>query len=222
MARNTQDEQYDMKFIPENFETGINLFGMNFAVRNFIEGIIFGTIGIVIFYIITGLFFSKWGTRVGVTIALGLGLMVLCIRGINDEPITVFISNMLKQKRNRIFSYRDPDAKILVKPYVTTLADKNDKAPQEQLLGVFNKLKKRASAKRSEQEMIFQSQNYYNADQIYFRDEGMTGKSKPVEYMTKKELKEYQKKQAKLDKEMKKFAKKAQMDKEAHKWERKK
>lgn len=215
MARNSKDEQYEVKFIPDNFETGLNLLGMNFDVRKFIEGTIFGVIGLIIFYIIGGFFFKNWGTRVGVTLAFGLGLMIIGIRGINDEPVTVFISNMIKQKKNRIFSYRDPDAKVLVKPYAQTLAEKNDKLPQEQILSVFDKFKKKMSAKRSEQEMIFQSQNYFNADQIYFRDEGMTGKSKPVEYMTKKELKEYEKKQAKLEKEMKKIAKKAQMDKEA-------
>ena len=133
------DEQYVTRHIPENFESGINAFGMSFRARFIVEGGLLGLLfgGISYFYLVSVNAFDI-GTRIGISIALDALFMILGLKGINDEPISEFLMHLVAFSKGKNTAYYNPRIKTEAKPLAV---DDMSELPKEKLLSLAVKVK---------------------------------------------------------------------------------
>lgn len=199
------------KYIPDNYGTGVNLLGLHFSVRNFIEGIVLGVIlfllNILLFFVIFNINFINNGTKIGFAIMFGGVGLALGIKGFNDEPITVFIKNALDYKKKKRVAYYNPKFKKKYKPYLMEANENVQLLPKEKIMAIYEKYKQKVE-KRNESKLLEQQKihNNYDATRMYFYDDDESIE-KPYEYMTKAERKKYDKQKRKAEKYQRKLEK---------------
>lgn len=203
-----EQEKPTVRYIPENYTIGINIAGMHFSTRKFFEGIGLGIIlAILSFFTIRQAQFIDSGTMIGFVISFGLMGLVLGIIGINDEPVSIFLSNWFRYRRKRRSAFynphiktRDEDIKV---PYVYIYEDEKESLPKEKLNAFLRKYKSELEKKEMQKMVEFQKTNTYDETTMFFKDdEGYF--EKPVEYMNESEYKKYQKKLRKIARRKKK------------------
>ena len=186
-----QDETRNVHYIPENYSTGINFAGMNFRVRNFIEGIILALIcallAVLILYRIP---FIDIGTKIGLVISFGLMGLVLGIVGINDEALSVFVRNKLDFDRRKRTAFYNPRIKEESIPYIYEYQNSRDSLPGEKIIAFYRAYKSALEKKEQERMLEFQRTNTFDETSMFFEDdEGIV--AKPIEYMNSKEYRRY-------------------------------
>lgn len=186
-----QDEVRETHYIPENYSTGINFAGMNFKVRNFIEGIIMALIcGLISAFVLYQITFLDFGTRIGLVISFALMGLVLGIAGINDEALSVFISNKLsfdKRKRTAFYNPRIKDETI---PYIYEYQSNRESLPKEKIIAFYRNYKASIEKKEQEKMLEFQKTNTFDETSMFFEDdEGIV--AKPIDYMNPSEYRKY-------------------------------
>ncbi|MCR5096994.1 MAG: hypothetical protein K6A70_09745 [Erysipelotrichaceae bacterium] len=187
-----QDETRKIHYIPENYATGINVAGMNFKVRNFIEGLIVSLLSALICVLILyKIPFIDFGTKIGFIISFALMGLLLGIIGINDEALSVFVSNKLRFDRRKRTAFYNPRIKEETIPYIYEYRNNRESLPKEKIVAFYKAYK--ASIEKREQEKMreFQKTNTFDETSMFFEDdEGIV--VKPVEYMNPSEYRKYQ------------------------------
>jgi len=191
MINNT--EEYCERYIPDNYENGINFAGFNFRPIFLIEGIILG----IIFFALSIFLLYVCGNRrinsstIGICLVPSVLAVVIGIKGINDEPLTTFIKNLRRFNCNKRFAYYNPRIKTEIKSIYATGEDGSHYIlPRDRIIALFTKYKKtltEINIKKIEEE---KGENKFIKEQMYFEDDiGVV--DKPVEYMNKQEYKQY-------------------------------
>ena len=201
-----QDEIRQQHYIPENYSTGINLIGMNFKFRNVIEGgilaVFFGIIGFIIFSKMT---FLDVGTRIGLVVSVAAIGLVLGVVGLNDEPLSVYVANWIKWRKNRRSAFYNPHIKGESVPYIYEYQSEMESLPRERIMAFYRKYKSDLEKKEREKMLEFQKTNTFDETSMFFEDdEGYL--EKPVEYMNPSEYKAYQKMLRKKEKQSLQFS----------------
>ena len=199
-----QDEVRRQHYIPENYSTGINLIGMNFRFRNVLEGgvlaIAFGALGYLAF---SQMGFIDVGTRIGLIISVAAIGLVLGIVGLNDEPISEYMTNRLRWRKNRRSAFYNPHIKGEAIPYIYEYESEMQSLPRERIIAFYRKYKTELEKKEREKMLEFQKTNTFDETSMFFEDdEGYL--EKPVEYMNPSEYKAYQKMLRKRERQRKK------------------
>ena len=199
-----QDEVRQQHYIPENYSTGINLVGMNFRFRNVIEGgvlaLAFGALGYLVF---SQMSFLDVGTMIGLVVSVAAIGLVLGIVGLNDEPISIYMANRLRWRKNRRSAFYNPHIKGESVPYVYEYESEMQSLPREKIMAFYRKYKSDLEKKEREKMLEFQKTNTFDETSMFFEDdEGYL--EKPVEYMNPSEYKAYQKMLKKREKQRKK------------------
>ena len=199
-----QDEARQQHFIPENYSTGINLIGMNFHFRNVIEGgvlaIVFGALGYLVF---SQMNFIDVGTRIGLIISVAAIGLVLGVIGLNDEPLSDYMANRLRWRKNRRSAFYNPHIKGESIPYIYEYESEMQALPREKIMAFYRKYKEELEKKERERMLEFQKTNTFDETSMFFEDdEGYL--EKPVEYMNPSEYKAYQKMLKKRERQRKK------------------
>lgn len=199
-----QDEVRQQHYIPENYSTGINLVGMNFKFRNVIEGgilaLVFGALGYVVF---SQMNFLDVGTMIGLVISVAAIGLVLGIIGLNDEPISIYMANRLRWRRNRRSAFYNPHIKGESVPYIYEYESEMQSLPREKIMAFYRKYKSDLEKKERDKMLEFQKTNTFDETSMFFEDdEGYL--EKPVEYMNPSEYKAYQKMLKKKERQRKK------------------
>ena len=202
-----KEQSYIVRYIPYNYSTGINVAGYNFRIRQFVEGIALGVTLAVITYLVMHQFDAiPNGTKVGTVIMVAFFGFIVGVYGINDEPITEFVSNMMKFKRNKRAAYYDPIIRDESLPYVIERKDRYDKSVTAKVAKAYESYKNYVERKDIENLKEFQRLNTFEHNTLYFgADEGK--KEKPLEYYNYFELKKYKKELRKAEKKRIKMAK---------------
>lgn len=212
-----QDEIRETHYIPENYSTGINFAGMNFKVRNFIEGIVvsllFSLVSILVLYQIP---FMDFGTKIGFVISFALTGLILGIVGINDEALSVFVSNKLHFDRRKRTAFYNPRIKDETVPYIYEYQSNRESLPREKIIAFYKAYKASIEKKEQEKMLEFQKTNTFDETSMFFEDdEGIV--VKPVEYMNpaeyRKHLKDLKRKQRKERKEARRLERMARKEK---------
>ena len=205
-----RDEVRETHYIPENYSTGINFAGMNFKVRNFIEGIIMALIcGLISAFVLYQITFLDFGTRIGLVISFALMGLVLGIAGINDEALSVFVSNKLsfdKRKRTAFYNPRIKDETI---PYIYEYQSNRESLPKEKIIAFYRNYKASIEKKEQEKMLEFQKTNTFDETSMFFEDdEGIV--AKPIDYMNPSEYRKYLKELKRQERKARKLEKLAQ------------
>lgn len=197
------DDRRIRRVIPENYATGLNIRGYNFRVRNFIEGIVLGVVfGAVLMAIVWNFTFLDSGTKFGFILSAVAGGFILGTSGINDEPITEFISNAFKFRGKRRNTYYNKRVKLEVLPYVYEQKNRMENMPIEKIKAYFIKVKERSEQAERNAMVEFQKTNTFDSSSMYFKDDkGFI--DTPYEYMNASERRKYKaelRKKARLEK----------------------
>lgn len=186
----------DVKYIPKNYEIGVNLLGFNFKLRFLIEGTIAALIIFIIVFVILNYFNIEFATKIGYSIAFALIGLLLGIRGINDEPLTEFIGHYFKYIKRKRTAFYNPRVKKEIKPYLEQIQNNKNADVFETARSIYNKYKHKIEKNNQLKTMEYQNQNVFDKENMFFEDDiGVI--NKPYEYMTKKERKIYDKKHKK-------------------------
>lgn len=204
------DERPYVITIPENFQTGVNIFGENYATKNVVEAGVLAGIIFIFVMVAPGLFglSIKWTARVAIAIVLCSPCLAIGINGINGDSLLKFLGNIKEfNKRKRIILYnprvKTKDVERIVSQYNTALPNE-ELLPREKLMKTYEKIKENVEKRNREKA----KQQYGNieditAENVFFEEDREYGDT-PVEFMSKSEYKEYLKKQKKLKKEERK------------------
>ena len=195
-----EEERYAVKIIPENYATGLNLFGFNFKVRNFAEGVLIALVlGILmlLFWLKTKLF--DVGTAIGLIVSFaGIGF-VLGVIGINDEPISEFVCNMLRAKSHKRLTRYNSYPKDWTVPYFLEEEELNRNLPSEKVRVFLQKYREKIDKEELQRMVEYQNMDIDDDSDLFFTD--MKGHvPTPVRFMGDKEFNKYKKEQKKLAK----------------------
>ena len=114
-----KEENLIVYHIPTNYKNGISLFGFSFSTKGFFEGVIIALVGALV----GGLLFYGLLSGLSSTIKLS-GLLILILggfilgnTGINDEPVSKFISHYKGFKKTKRATYYNPRVKLEIKKF---------------------------------------------------------------------------------------------------------
>ena len=203
-----QDEVRETHYIPENYSTGINFAGMNFKVRNFIEGIIMALIcGLISVFVLYQITFLDFGTKTGLVISFALMGLILGIVGINDEALSVFVSNKLSFDKKKRTAFYNPRVKDETIPYIYEYQSNRESLPKEKIVAFYKAYKASIEKKEQERMLEFQKTNTFDETSMFFEDdEGIV--AKPVDYMNPSEYRKYLKEVKRQERKARKEARK--------------
>ena len=195
------NEEYQVKRIPDNFGNGINIAGFHFEVIFLIEGVVLAiTTTLLSLVIMTSIGMTDIGQMLGFALVFACVSLVIGIRGVNDEPLTTFLSNVSKFNKNRRTAYYNPRIKKEAKPVTQKQLEENkDAIPREKIIAFFNKYKSVLDKKQQEKAKLLEDANSFDAQNMYFEDDiGII--KRPNQYMSKEEAEKYDKKKEKASK----------------------
>jgi len=216
MAKKVENEHYDVKYIPDNVEVGVNIMGGNFVFRNFIEAVILGAIGLLASVLLFMLLpFLGTGIKIFFGLLITFVLAFLGLMGVNDEPLSIYYKNKMAVRRKKRTAYYYPRIYKEYVPYILEQSEKDEKKEEKKQKGLLNFFEKNDRKKRkikAEKNAMYQTTDYFQAESLYFADDEKNGIKKPKSYMSETELKNENKKDELTQKELIKFAK--QLDRE--------
>lgn len=154
------DEQYKERFIPPNFENGVNIFGLNFKAVFLIEGGVLGVISFFLFFFaIKDLFgITDFGQTAGISIAFASVIAFFGIKGINDEPLTTFLFNLMLFAKGRRTAFYNPRVKEEAVSYTKEREELDPSAeaiPRERILALIDEMKEKRQGKAFIDESTF-------------------------------------------------------------------
>lgn len=206
-----EDEKVMSAFIPKNFQSGVNLLGKSYPILSLAEGgvlfVLFGGGS----FVILNKFNLDTATIVGISISLGLPLGIIGVMGINDEPLHIFIKNVIKYFKNKRTVYYNPKVKRKAHPATepTEQELQAELLPRDKLLKKYEQFKATMDEK-NRKKMLENEENASSeeTDTMYFEDdEDITSEvEKPKK--DKKTLKKEKKQQRKAEKVAKELKKK--------------
>lgn len=192
-------EEYKVRHIPENYGGGINILGMHFDIIFLIEGIIMAVlIFIPALYILAVSGIGDLPGIMGLSLSLsGIGLF-LGIRGINDEPVTTFISNAMAFSRKRRTAYYNPRVKREAKPFKEMEEERESGIlSRENAERIYEKVKDEKRKYEDRKIRQLEEKNAFDRYNMFFEDdEGII--KKPSEYIPESERKKTEKKKKKV------------------------
>lgn len=169
-ALKNMDEEYNVKHIPPNFENGINILGLSFKAIFLIEGIIIGILSFAgIFVLITKFFgVTDIGQAAGISLAFAAVLAFFGIRGLNDEPISTFLYNLLLFAKKRRTAYYNPRVKkeaVSFQEERENMDPASEAIPRERILALVNDLKEKHTDK------VYIDDSFFNPEFMEFEDD---------------------------------------------------
>lgn len=198
-----EEERIRSAFIPDNFQTGINVMGKSYTIISLIEGgallLLFGG-GT---FIILRNFNVAIETVIGVSLAVGAPLGALGVMGINNEPLHTFFLNVIKYFKNRRIAKYNPRIKTEAKPVGadgdTTL--QADMLPRDKVIKYYEQFKSKMD-ERSRNKMLESEEQQNNQEQQYYFEDDIGIIDMPGELMSNTNKKQKkQKKGGKADEE---------------------
>lgn len=183
-----REETYNVEYIPNNIDVGINILGFNLKARFLAEGIILGVILSAITYFMIQETAVQVGTKIGTAIAVGVIGLFVGIRGLNDEPVTEFIYHAIKFSSKQRTAFYNPRVRHEAKPYIQEIQN----SKREKLMNIYSQYKEKTEKSNQEKSYSYQNDNIFDSSNMYFEDDiGVI--DKPVEYMSSKEKKIFKK-----------------------------
>jgi len=188
-----QNEEYQVKRIPENYENGIHIIGFKFKTSFFIEGVVLSVAVIaILFLFLNNIVHLKLTNMLPILIIFGGLAFYLGAKGINDELITTFIKNVIKFNKSRRVAYYNPRIKAEAK-HITEqerLQENKDVLPFDKIKNLINKKDMVKTEEKGEQPT-------FDKDNMFFEDDkGIV--DTPNSYRSKKEYKKYDTKRSKI------------------------
>lgn len=210
---NNEEKPYVI-YIPENFQTGINIFGENYATKNVVEAGVLSAIIFLLVMFLPNAFGLKiiWTVRLAIAIVLCSPCLAIGITGINGDSLLKFLSNIKNFKqRKRIILYnpriKTKDVERIVQNYNTSVP-KEQMLPRDKIIKAYDKIKENVEKRNREKaRQQFGNLEDITANDVFFEDD-VEYVETPVEYMTKSEYKEYLKREKQKRKELRRKARK--------------
>ncbi len=193
-------EQYHIRRIPENFGNGVDIAGLHFQTRFLIEGVVLAVITLAAsFATLKFIGLTDIKQLIGICLVFVFIALILGIKGINDEPITKFISNAIAFRKKRRTAYYNPRIKFEARSVINEdkTAEDKDAIPREKILALFNKYKAAYDKKQQEKAKAFEERNAFDEHNMFFEDDVGVIK-KPSSYMSREEAEKYKKKKSKM------------------------
>lgn len=164
------DEEYNVKHIPPNFENGINFLGLSFKPIYLIEGAVCGILAFLGFFFLFRKFFgmSDIGQTAGISLVFAGILTFLGIRGVNDEPISTCLYNLITFVKNKRTAFYNPRVKKEAVSFEEERVNTDPAAeaiPRERILALINNLKEKHSDK------VYVDESFFNPDLMQFEDD---------------------------------------------------
>ena len=177
--------------IPINFENGFNIAGNNFSARNIVEACILAPLTAIILLMIIG----PLDVSLNFKITLIFTAIILvgggALMGLNNDPLSTFLINTIRSNLKKRVAYYNPRIKFEAK---SALEDEElTKEKEQQYKSVFDKYKEQMF---NTQPTIDPKDVEIDLTNVFFEDDiGII--DKPIEEMTKRERRQYEKAQKK-------------------------
>ena len=192
---NKEEEKVFDIYIPDNFQTGVNFLGENYATGNVIQAAILS----IIVFVISFCFPSwiglsiKWSIKLSIAIVLCSPCAIIGITGINGDSIVKFLSNIVKFNKSKRMMLYNPRVKTEYKVCTDSAQLSPEKMlPRDKAIALYGKVVEGIN-KRNRSKVREGDENIEN---IYFEDDYGVVET-PDEYMSDKEIKAREKERRK-------------------------
>ena len=196
-----KDESLESAPIPQNFAAGNTFLGYEIKYMNIIQAVVLGIIPIYVGYgIINKYFYVDQQMLFSLVAVFTVGFAYLGFAGIDNVTPGEYLWNYIMFKKNYRKTFYNPRVKT---EYISIFAEQseaNTVLPKEKIMEFYNKfIEKRNKA----DQMAAHTMEEADYNEGMFFEEDFLVMNKPVEYMTKKEIKEMKKREKKAEKQKK-------------------
>ena len=184
-------------FIPANYKTGTSFLGFEIKTSNVLQGILLALIPVVICYAILPEFIEiKFLDTLSPVTFFSAGLGYLGVVGINGQTLGDYVSDWLSYRKNTRKTYYNPRIKKEAVFFLDEQKQDKEMLPREKIMALYSKYKAHSDLKNRELAHELEKE-FEQSEELYFEDDsGFV--MKPIEYMTAKERRKYEKEQRKL------------------------
>lgn len=184
-------------FIPTNYKTGNSFLGYEIKTSNVFQGVLLALIPIIICYVILPKFIEiKFMDTLSIVTFFSAGLGYLGVIGINGQTLGEYIQDWLTFRKNKRKTYYNPRIKKEAIFFLDEQKQDKEMLPRDKIIAFYNKYKAHSDLKNRELAHELEKE-FEQSEELYFEDDsGFV--MKPIEYMTAKERKQYEKEQRKL------------------------
>lgn len=198
-------------FIPNNYKAGLNVLGFEIKIFTVVQAVALAAIPFIFTYLIIPQFYNLnvYNKYIfGITMFFAAGLGYLGFVGIGGMTLGEFVVNFVNFKKRQRVAYYNPRVK---REILSIFAEEEvrEELPRDKIIAMYSQYKEKMDAKNRET-MAKSIEEINNVEDNVFFEDDFGFVSKPLEYMTQKEYKQYQKQQAKAAKQAKKEQKKAE------------
>ena len=184
-------------FIPANYKTGNSILGHEIKTSNVIQGCILAMIPVIIGYGIIPKFIDVDEVSIlSTVIFFSFGLGYWGFVGVNGQTLGGYIQDWFMYRKNRRKTYYNPRIKKEAIFFLDEQMSNKDMLPRDKIIQFYNKYKAHSDLKNRELAHELEKE-FEQSEELYFEDDsGFV--AKPIEYMTAKERKMYEREQKKL------------------------
>ena len=171
-----EPEKYQTYIIPDNFIDESRVINGMFRTRNFVEACLYSVVGLVIGLSIP---FRATTTKITVLVAFMAPFFMLGIFGINGDPVSIAVKNVLHWLRNRDIVLYDEKPRVLTDTPLAKMMSRTD--AREQLAAYLDHMKEQR-LERQLQETFEEGKTFrFAEDRDYTRDYINLDEMKPAE-----------------------------------------
>lgn len=179
--------------VPKNIGENWNFKNVSFEPRRALEGIVGALLGGFITFKILFYLNQYYLDISTTTIATGIilvsaGMGALFFFGGNNEPFSMWIYHIIKFKKHKRVAYYNSRVKTEKRPPLTASEENKEVLPREKIIAFIDNYKK-VTAEKNAQSMTTLENNYDGANQVMFFEDDIGVVEKPLEYMSKSEIK---------------------------------
>lgn len=187
-----RDEDIPVFFIPANYQNGVSVFGNSVDLPNLVQAVLFGSIPWVLVYLglpSLGVPVSGSGA-VSPCIFFSAALTFAGLHGINGATLLEYLKAVAEYSRKRRTAYYNPRIKTEAVPSLLQADGGRNLLPREKLMEFYKKAMETYNARQAEAAVRAQATGEADSTSMYFNDDAGYV-DKPVEYMTRKEYRQY-------------------------------
>lgn len=173
-----QEQYIATGYVPNNYQSGVNVLGKTFKVFNLVEAGILGIGSFLLTYFILKKFSVSTETMLATSICMCAPFILLGLNGIDNESLHEYISHIIMHFKNRRIVKYNPKVKKNIKRIdLEGIGGQTELLPKEKIMMIYEKYKKQlddnSRAKMLEQEKLAQENG---VEYIFDDDEEMLEK----------------------------------------------
>lgn len=187
------EEEIDVITIPGNVGYDFNIGRFSFTNRRMFEALIMAVPLAIIIYLVNGYLPFSFGWKLTIFLGVVGGALFLGLKGINGDNVSTYIHNMIKFYQKRRIAHKNPRPHTENRFFTEETNDQDYVIPRERVEALYRKYVNSSGSIKAENNL--KEEAFDDSTMIFESDIEVYGK--PIEMMTKREIRALERKKRK-------------------------